>query len=100
MICNVLEKISNDLCAEKNHNKFPSQGANTLTNARTVTETVSGPGWSSHLCGMPVERTGITGNLWAPPWMGREQDITPVTGNAVAMPCIFQVKLQKSPLSG
>ena len=58
------------------------QGTYTLTNARTSLQTISGPGWSSHLCGMNMERTGVTDNGWGPPWMGIDQPITPITGNS------------------
>ena len=53
--------------------------------------TVTEPGWSSHLSGMPMERTGVVDNGWGPPWMGIDQPITPITGNTAAMPCVFQV---------
>ena len=46
------------------------QGAYTISGARTVLKTWSGPGWTAMLCGMDVEVTGVRGNSWVPPWMG------------------------------
>ena len=38
--------------------RLADQGAWTLTNARTTIQTISAPGWSTHLCGMGPTSTG------------------------------------------
>jgi hypothetical protein len=58
---------------------------------RTTIQSISGPGWSTILCGMDSEDTGITDNDWYAPWMfgGKVHQITPVTGANEPFPCIF-----------
>lgn len=71
--------------------RIGSHGTWTLKRARTNIKTVSAPGWTSVLCGMSSERTGVLNNFWTPPWQGAQRDITPVLGKDVSFPCIFDV---------
>ena len=73
------------------------QGSSTLTSGRTVTRATSAPGWSTTLTSMSPELTGVKSNLWTPPWLDppnttyNEPHITPVVGNDVPLPNVFQV---------
>ena len=52
----------------------------------------SAPGWSTTLCGMPPEKTGVNENDWTPNWFGEGNVLTSVLGGKTRMPCVFQVK--------
>ena len=77
--------------------RIAGEGTSTLTHARTVTETWSGPGWTANLCAMDSYLTGVTDNSWRPPWKGQPQPITPVTGNDKPFPCVYQTIKEQSP---
>ena len=40
---------------------------------------------------------GIHDNEWLPPWKGNKQGITPVTGNASPIPCVFETIKKQEP---
>ena len=50
---------------------------------------MSGPGWSATLCGMDNTDTGVTSNSWRPTWLDFDEDLTPITGRDIMMPCVF-----------
>ena len=58
---------------------------------------MSAMGWSATLTSMPPELTGVKSNAWTPPWLDPpnttypETHVTPVTGNEVPFPTVFQV---------
>ncbi len=54
-------------------------GTYTLDKGRTVYNTVSAPGWSTTLCGMTPELTGVTHNGWKAPWLGHPPDVGYIT---------------------
>lgn len=64
--------------------------------ARTAIETISAPGWTSHLCSLDSTETGVTTNEWVAPWWNTTApppDITPI---ASPFPCLFdQIKSQR-----
>jgi predicted AlkP superfamily pyrophosphatase or phosphodiesterase len=67
--------------------KFMTEGSYSL-NARTIIETTSAPGWTSILCGLNSEDTGIFDNSWTPPWLFRKKaKITPISQ---PIPCLFE----------
>ena len=75
-----------------------SNGAHT-TQARTIIQTVSGPGWSSIICALDPTDTGILNNDWLPPWNFLPNKITPIKGNDKPFPCVFEtIKQQNSSL--
>jgi hypothetical protein len=58
--------------------------------ARTAIQSLSAPGWSNILCGMPTEDTGITTNSWiAQKFFKRVNRISSITDGEY-LPCIFQ----------
>ena len=71
--------------------RIGGQGTWTLERARTVLKTFSGPAWTSVVCGMSCERTGVLDNFWTPSWLGANRDITPVFGKDTPFPCILDV---------
>ncbi|CAH1792115.1 unnamed protein product [Owenia fusiformis] len=77
--------------------RLGKMGTSTMVNARTTIQTVSAPGWSTTLCAMAPTSTGAISNSWTAPWLGTTQDITPVTGNAHPMPCVFGTIKSQSP---
>jgi hypothetical protein len=64
--------------------------------ARTAIETISAAGWSSVLCGMQTELTGMTTDQWFPSdFYQKINRITPVMGYDY-IPCIFgEMRKQK-----
>jgi len=59
---------------------------------------VSGPGWSSILCSLDPTDTGVINNYWLPPWMTNESNpITPVSGNDLPFPCVWEVIKKQNP---
>lgn len=57
---------------------------------RTAIETLSAPGWTNILCGMPTEDTGITTNNWIPSeYYMRINRISPIV-DPTQLPCIFK----------
>lgn len=65
-------------------------GASTMK-ARGAIEALSAPGWTQILCCMDSKLTGVVNNYWLPPWAGfGVQNITPVTGQNMPFPCVFE----------
>ena len=72
-----------------NLNYLREQGTSTLK-ARSTIEGVSGPGWSSILCGQEPIDTGVLDNDWKPFWKTKVRNpITPISGDDPFL-CVFE----------
>lgn len=82
--------IDSPLGAPNIMQRIGAAGTYTISGARTVLQSWSGPAWMASQSGADTESTGVTRNTWRPPWKGYIGAITPTTGNDIPFPTVYR----------